>query len=489
MAGTVPARHPYRGNTGSAARLRRYHRFMTAVPRTGGSAHTAQAGVPAAPARRPARGAVGLIAASTATIVAGLVVASLLAHATRAERLAAREPVVAWAESAALALLVLGAWLALRRPVVAVGCAVTAFGIGAIVVAGASDAPPAATSVGIALAPAMVAAATAVALEYAGRPASRARWATWGVAAGAVAATALILVVVVPIDEATCLRRCPDVAAPLSGVVESVLVVAIGAGVSFACVMVGAIVLAHRPALAAGWTALGAGAVMAAGQAWRAASWDHIGAWPAGPALLATGAALLGATVVVERGSRLRTAAELRRLAERLRGDGAGRAVFPALDEDGWLDAQGDRVEDVSAFTTELVDDHGTVARLELGRRARSLTAAELDPADLLAVRNARMTAAALARVRWLDESRRAVVESTGRERARVEHDLHDGAQQRLVSALLFLAVARREQGPSDALAGAEDGIRTALERLRALSHGTDPHDSAEGRPSSEREA
>ncbi|GAA1058163.1 hypothetical protein GCM10017608_05660 [Agromyces luteolus] len=436
----------------------------------------------ASPRRAPA--ASGLIAAAVASAVAATAATGVLLYAMRSDRLVAREPLVAWAESLAIALLVGGAWLSARRPVLAGACAVATVGIGVPVLAGASVAPAVATTVGIGLAPLTVAAAAVVTMEYAGLGGRSVRAVLWGVAS---AAAAFIVITVDPIDEASCLRRCPDVAGPMSGLVGSDVAVAFGAIASLLCVAIaaGAVARGRRgltgaagPAVIAAVTA---GAVMAVGQVVRAASWGHIGAWPWGAAALAAGAGLLGATVVAERLDRIRTTADVRRLAQRLRVRGAGRAVFPSLDEPGWLDGDGSSVDDVSGFRTEVSDDLGVIARLALGRRDRSLRAADLDPADLLAIRNARMTASALARVRWLEESRRLVIASTERERERVEHDLHDGAQQRLVSALLFLAVARRQLGDSGALSEAESQIRTALERLRALSHRPRPHDREDG--------
>lgn len=427
----------------------------------------------------------GLAAASTATAIGGLASIGVVLYAMRSARMLANEPFVAWVESVAIVLLVIGAWLAVRRPPLATACAVAAAGAGVPVLAGASAAPALATTLGIGLAPLSVAAAAAVAIEYADLADRRARVVLWAVAG---TASALVALTIDPIDEAACLRRCPDVPAPLSDIADSALTVAFGAGASVACLAIAVVMMLRRagrpssvvaPAVLA---ALAAGALATVGQALRAVNWGHIGGWPWAAAIFATGSALLGATVVVERLGRIRTTTEIRRLAERLSVGGAGRAVFPALDDGGWLDVDGLPVTDASEFRTEIADELGVIARLALGRRERSLPAADLDPADLLAIRNARMTASALARVRWLEESRRLVVASTERERERVEHDLHDGAQQRLVSALLFLAVARRELGDSDALTEAESQIRIALERLRELSHGPDPHDGEDGR-------
>ncbi len=432
-----------------------------------------------------------MVAGAWATIVAGIVGSVAAMDAIRTDGMVANEPVVAATEWVALVLLVTGAWSSVRRPIAASGCALVATGIGVPILAGVPGVPAWATSMGIGFAPLMVAAAVMVAVEFAGVGRRTLRVLPW-ILAGAAAA--LIAASVAPIEEAPCLRRCPDVAVPLADLVGSSPAVAAGAAVSLIS-FVGAAraVSAHSNRFsgpAAG--ALVAVLLMAVAQGVRAAAWTHIGAWPWGAFALAAGAAVLGGTVLAERLGRIRVTAAVRRATERLRGGAVGRAIFPGLDGDGWLDAEGRPVADRGAFPTELVDDEGVVAMLAIGSRPRTVSAGELDPVDLLAIRNARMTATALAQVAWLEESQRAITAASRHERERIEHDLHDGAQQRLVSALLFLAVARRELADSEVLTDAESQIRIALERLRELSHGpgsrgsgsrgSGSHDGREGR-------
>lgn len=78
-------------------------------------------------------------------------------------------------------------------------------------------------------------------------------------------------------------------------------------------------------------------------------------------------------------------------------------------------------------------------------------------------------------------ESRARIVEAADAERRRLEHDLHDGAQQRLVSlsSTLGLALTRLTPGGSDEL---EDILKAAVEELksahaelRAFAHGIHP--------------
>jgi len=76
--------------------------------------------------------------------------------------------------------------------------------------------------------------------------------------------------------------------------------------------------------------------------------------------------------------------------------------------------------------------------------------------------------------------SRARIVEAADAERRRLERNLHDGAQQRLVSLALALRSAQtRLRGDPDGaerlLARARDELALALDELRALAHGIHP--------------
>jgi signal transduction histidine kinase len=81
---------------------------------------------------------------------------------------------------------------------------------------------------------------------------------------------------------------------------------------------------------------------------------------------------------------------------------------------------------------------------------------------------------------RRLAASRARIVEASARERRRVERDLHDGVQQRLIalSIRLELGAEQVRQNPGSAVgrlqaAGIE--VTAALEELRELTHGFHP--------------
>ena len=80
--------------------------------------------------------------------------------------------------------------------------------------------------------------------------------------------------------------------------------------------------------------------------------------------------------------------------------------------------------------------------------------------------------------MRELRSSRARLVSAADAERRRIERDLHDGAQQRLVSLLLGVKLARRTNGPGAAdalLDSVETELAAALAELRALAAGALP--------------
>jgi signal transduction histidine kinase len=83
-------------------------------------------------------------------------------------------------------------------------------------------------------------------------------------------------------------------------------------------------------------------------------------------------------------------------------------------------------------------------------------------------------------RVDALTESRADVVDAADAERRRIERDLHDGAQQRLVSLAMNLGLARATLADTDpralrALTDAHDEAKLALGELRDLVRGLHP--------------
>ena len=82
-------------------------------------------------------------------------------------------------------------------------------------------------------------------------------------------------------------------------------------------------------------------------------------------------------------------------------------------------------------------------------------------------------------RVEQLTETRAGVVDAADAERRRLERDLHDGTQQRLVSLAMNLGMARAQAGTADearlAIAAAHEEAKAALAELRDLIRGLHP--------------
>jgi signal transduction histidine kinase len=82
-------------------------------------------------------------------------------------------------------------------------------------------------------------------------------------------------------------------------------------------------------------------------------------------------------------------------------------------------------------------------------------------------------------RVEQLTETRAGVVDAADAERRRLERDLHDGTQQRLVSLAINLGMARTQAGSAEeakrAIAEAHEEAKAALAELRDLIRGLHP--------------
>jgi signal transduction histidine kinase len=111
-------------------------------------------------------------------------------------------------------------------------------------------------------------------------------------------------------------------------------------------------------------------------------------------------------------------------------------------------------------------------------------SAAEITAAASLAIDNERLHAQTSARLADLRESRTRIVRTGDAERRRLERDLHDGAQQRLVSLSLALALAAirsSADGASvDRFTQARGEVSDALAHLRRLARGIYPRELAD---------
>jgi signal transduction histidine kinase len=115
------------------------------------------------------------------------------------------------------------------------------------------------------------------------------------------------------------------------------------------------------------------------------------------------------------------------------------------------------------------------------GLLAEPALAEEVAATARLALENERLQAEAWSQLEDLRASRARIVQAGDAERRRLVRDLHDGAQQRLVTLALALRLARTRLGPGvdPAFAGnldqAEAELRAALADLRELAQGIFP--------------
>jgi signal transduction histidine kinase len=171
-------------------------------------------------------------------------------------------------------------------------------------------------------------------------------------------------------------------------------------------------------------------------------------------------------------------------LAEAL-GDRDLALAYWLPDPGAYVDAGGRRVElpppGAPRAVTEIEHDGGRVAAIV--HDAALLEQPELvraaGAAAGLALRNERLDAELRARYEELRASRSRLVAAGDAARRRIERDLHDGAQQHLVSLALTLRMARSSAEPGSRTAALLDGaieeLKQGLAELRELARGIHP--------------
>jgi signal transduction histidine kinase len=151
---------------------------------------------------------------------------------------------------------------------------------------------------------------------------------------------------------------------------------------------------------------------------------------------------------------------------------------------DSWVDAKGRPTslpEEDSERATKLIERDGApMAALvhdpSLAEEPELLDA--VSAAAAMALDNERLQAELRARLDELHGSRQRVIEAGQEERRRLERDLHDGAQQRLIALSLELGrLGRAEEDPAVRvrLDQARREVAMSLEELRAVAQGIHP--------------
>lgn len=233
-------------------------------------------------------------------------------------------------------------------------------------------------------------------------------------------------------------------------------------------------------------------AISAAVPWWR---WGAIAPNEVDHLLQATAAILVGAATLFAfaRAARMRHSVQDVLLDLNVSSSGRFSAVqFAVPGEDRWVDVAGQSAPDDAQHNLVLSDGSGPTIRLVLTRQLRWDASAVLRPAHRIALENARLTTLSQLRSAQIRSSQRRIVTATDAERRRIERDLHDGAQQVLISAAIHVRAARNrcDAPTAETLRAAEAHLRDALGALRLLSHGTYPTVLAdEGLPAAVEEA
>jgi signal transduction histidine kinase len=122
-------------------------------------------------------------------------------------------------------------------------------------------------------------------------------------------------------------------------------------------------------------------------------------------------------------------------------------------------------IDDGDALVAALIDEGGVPADDELLTAVRALVLATVQQERVMTE---------------LDVSRKRIARAADLERSRIERDLHDGAQQRLIGLRIKLSLAE-ELARTDPAAGVAafqelgDDVEVTIEELRALAHGVYP--------------
>jgi signal transduction histidine kinase len=159
-----------------------------------------------------------------------------------------------------------------------------------------------------------------------------------------------------------------------------------------------------------------------------------------------------------------------------------------------WLPERGEYVDAVGASFV-VVEDDPARAVTWIEHEGEPLAVLVHDPslqeepklveavaaAARMALVNARLHAEVRSQLETVKESRARIATAADAERRRIERDLHDGAQQRLVALALELRSAQRGLGAEAdpeldrLLASTADELQVAVEELRSLAHGIHP--------------
>ena len=166
----------------------------------------------------------------------------------------------------------------------------------------------------------------------------------------------------------------------------------------------------------------------------------------------------------------------------------------PSVEVAFWLPGRFEYV-DAAGRHVDVPDDSPTRAVTRIEQDGEPLAVLVHDPTLLeepklveavaaaarLSLQNARLHAEVTAQLEKVKESRSRIVAAADEERRRIERDIHDGAQQRLVALALELRSAQRRLGEDvdpeleALLESTADELQVAVDELRELAQGIHP--------------
>ena len=240
----------------------------------------------------------------------------------------------------------------------------------------------------------------------------------------------------------------------------------------------------HRRRAAGAAEAASTYAVLAVATVWaarlllqpRPAPGDDVDRWLAvGLFVAIAAAAALRASTPVDV---LATRRRIKRFANALSNAGDPTAISQHLrnvTDDKSLDVElGDHPTPPSgtSVVTTVMRGGRVVATIRHAPSSRSRIAAAVTPATALALETQLLLLQAREQLVELEASRATAVQSTDEARRRLERDLHDGAQQRLLVVGMDLAHAAEGEAPGGPLRTAASRVAVALSDLRRIGRG-----------------
>jgi signal transduction histidine kinase len=192
------------------------------------------------------------------------------------------------------------------------------------------------------------------------------------------------------------------------------------------------------------------------------------------------GGALGAAIVDLEPGA---SPGRLREALARALGDSTLQLAFRGPDGSGYLDTAGQAVDvdrpDPGRVVARVAGSDEAVLVYDQGLELEPQLVRLTTAAASMALEHSRLQAEVQAQLEQVRASRARIVEAGDAERRRLERDLHDGAQQRLVTLSLALGMARDRAATDPELGSliesASKEAREALTELRELARGIHP--------------